>query len=470
MGKEEIIIVDDEPGMLNFLGKFLTSQDYKVTTRGNAADFLKALKSEHTKPVLAIIDYRLPDGDGIKLLQEINQLYPEIKVIMITAHGDINLAVEAMKLGACDFISKPFTGKDILLAINKFLEPLRLKKENELLRWQLQSDPNTPGVIIYESEAFSQVVTLAKRVASSSATILLQGESGTGKEVIANHIHQSDPNRAKSPFLAVNCGALTDNLLESQLFGTLRGAYTGAHEDTLGLFRAADPGTLLLDEIADTSPALQLKLLRVIETREVIPVGGTTPYSINVRIIASTNKDLKKEVEKGCFRSDLFYRLQVLTIHLPPLRQRPDDIVPLVRYFLARYTEKEGRDPIDIDPDIITTLKNYSWPGNVRELRNVVHRAVIMARGNSFDHSLLPFKTKTYSPPPTLPECNPDKHFAKQPAKLPSLNDVELDYITQVFLHTHKNRKKTAEILGISEKTLGRKLRQMTNTQHFINL
>ena len=461
MDKEEIIVVDDEPGMLNFLGKLLTSQGYKVTTWGNATDFLNALKSEYTNPVLAIIDYRLPDGNGIKLLQNISRLYPEIKSIMITAHGDIHLAVESMKLGACDFISKPFTGKEILQAINKFLEPLRLKKENELLRWQLQKGANPPA-LIYKSEAFSQVVALAKRVASSSATILLQGESGTGKEVIANHIHQSDSNRSKAPFLAVNCGALTDNLLESQLFGTLRGAYTGAHEDTLGLFRAADHGTLLLDEIADTSPALQLKLLRVIETREVTPVGGTTPYSINVRIIASTNKDLKKEVENGCFRSDLFYRLQVLTIHLPPLRQRPDDIIPLIEYFITWYTNKEGRNLLTIAPEIITTLKNYSWPGNVRELRNIVHRAVIMAPGSCFDSSLLPFKTKTPSSYSEFYKFKPGEQTENQPVKLPSLNDVELNYITEVFHHTQKNRKKTAEILGISEKTLGRKLRQLT--------
>jgi len=460
MGKEEIIIVDDEPGMLNFLGKLLTSQGYIVTTWGNAADFLNALKSEHTSPVLAIIDYRLPDDNGIKLLQKTNQLYPEMKSIMITAHGDVHLAVESMKLGACDFISKPFTGKEILLAINKFLEPLRLKKENELLRWQLQRGTNPPA-LIYQSEAFSQVVALAERVASSSATILLQGESGTGKEVIANHIHQSDPNRSKAPFLAVNCGALTDNLLESQLFGTLRGAYTGAHKDTLGLFRAADHGTLLLDEIADTSPALQLKLLRVIETREVTPVGGTTPHSINVRIIASTNKDLKKEVENGCFRSDLFYRLQVLTIHLPPLRQRPDDIIPLIEYFITWYTNKEGRNLITIDPEIIATLKEYSWQGNVRELRNVVHRAVIMAQGNRFDSSLLPFKTKTSYSGSEFRKLNPGLQTENQSVQFPSLSDVELNYITEVFYHTQKNRRKSAEILGISEKTLGRKLKQM---------
>lgn len=460
MSKEEIIIVDDEPGMQNFLSKLLTSQGYKVSSQGNAADFLQVLESGRCKPILAIIDYRLPDSNGLKLLKKTNQLYPEMKSIIITAHGDIHLAVESMKLGACDFISKPFTGREILRAINKFLEPLRLKKENELLRWQLQRGTNPPA-LIYESKAFSQVVALAERVASSSATILLQGESGTGKEVIANHIHRSDPNRSKAPFLAVNCGALADNLLESQLFGTLRGAYTGAHEDTLGLFRAADHGTLLLDEIADTSPALQLKLLRVIETREVTPVGGTTPYSINVRIIASTNKDLKNEVEDGRFREDLFYRLQVLTIHLPSLRERQNDIIPLIEYFLTWYTNKEGRGPINIDPEIIDILKSYNWPGNVRELRNVVHRAVIMAPGDCLNDTLLPFKTNATSSSTKPPELKSDISIKNQAVDFPSLNDVELSYITKVFQHTQKNRKKTAEILGISEKTLGRKLKQM---------
>ncbi|MCD6534112.1 MAG: sigma-54-dependent Fis family transcriptional regulator, partial [Deltaproteobacteria bacterium] len=349
MSKEEIIIVDDEPGMLNFLGKTLKSQGYKVTTWESGTTFLKALEDERNSPALAIIDYRLPDSDGCKLLQKLGQLYPDLKSIMITAHGDVQLAVESMKLGAHDFLTKPFTGKEILQAINKVLEPLRLKKENELLRWQLECGSNNPS-LIYKSEIFSKVVELAERVASSSATVLLTGESGTGKEVIANHIHNHDPNRSKAPFLAVNCGALADNLLESQLFGTLRGAYTGAHEDSPGLFRAADRGTLLLDEIADTSPALQLKLLRVIETREVTPVGGTISYPVDIRIIAATNKNLEEEVASERFRSDLFYRLQVFTIDLPPLRDRIDDIIPLVEYFLSWYTSKEGRAPISIAP------------------------------------------------------------------------------------------------------------------------
>ena len=460
MSKEEIIIVDDEPGMLNFLGKILQSQGYKVTTWGSAAAFFEALKDDRNNPVLAIIDYRLPDSDGCKILQTLSRLSPDLQSIMITAHGDVQLAVESMKLGAHDFLTKPFTGKEILQAINKVLEPLRLKKENELLRWQLESGSNNPS-LIYKSEIFSKVVGLAERVASSSATVLLTGESGTGKEVVANHIHNHDPNRSKAPFLAVNCGALADNLLESQLFGTLRGAYTGAHEDSPGLFRAADQGTLLLDEIADTSPALQLKLLRVIETREVTPVGGTTSYPVDIRIIAATNKNLEEEVASGRFRSDLFYRLQVFTIDLPPLRERIDDIIPLIEYFLSWYTSKEGRAPICIALEIVPILKAYNWPGNIRELRNLVHRAVILAPENCFDRSLLPFSQKSFSAFSELPEPGNGSLSENESDFLPSLNEVELKHIAKVYEHLQQNRKKTAEVLGVSEKTLGRKLKQM---------
>ncbi len=457
MIKEEIIIVDDEAGMRNFLSKLLISQGYKVTTWGSAAAFLEALKEKNNRPVLAIIDYRLPDSDGSQLLQQLVPSYPDLKSIIITAYGDVQLAVETMKLGADDFLAKPFSGAEILQAVNKVLEPLRLKKENELLRWQLEAGAQTPS-LIYKSKVFANTIALAKRVASSSATVLLTGESGTGKEVIAAHIHKHDPSRSQAPFLAINCGALTDNLLESQLFGTTKGAYTGAEKDTPGLFRAADQGTLLLDEIADTSPALQLKLLRVLEAREVTPVGSTQSYAVDVRIIAATNKDLKKEVAAGRFRNDLYYRLQVFTIDLPPLRQRPDDIIPLVEYFLAWYTVREGHCPIKIDPEIIPVLETYCWPGNVRELRNLVHRAVILAQGDRFDSSLLPFFTNT-SGPATEPQ---NSHDNKNPAdRLASLNEIELEYISKVYEQLQHDRKKTAEVLGVSEKTLGRKLKQL---------
>lgn len=463
MIKEEIIIVDDEAGMRNFLSKLLISQGYKVTAWGSAAAFLEALKEKSNSPTLAIIDYRLPDSDGSQLLQQLTPRYPDLKSIIITAYGDVQLAVETMKLGADDFLAKPFSGAEILQAVNKVLEPLRLKKENELLRWQLESGAKTPS-LIYKSEIFSNTIALAERVASSSATVLLTGESGTGKEVIAAHIHKHDPTRSQAPFLAINCGALADNLLESQLFGTLRGAYTGADKDTPGLFRAADHGTLLLDEIADTPAALQLKLLRVLETREVTPVGGTKPYPVDVRIIAATNKNLKTEVEAGRFRDDLFYRLQVFTIELPPLRLRVDDIIPLVEYFLAWYTAREGHCPIKIDPEIVSTLKSYSWPGNVRELRNLVHRAVILAQGSRFDSSLLPFNTSVFPPSSKLKK---DFEPVNRSILLTSLNEVELEHISKVYEHLRQDRKKTAEILGVSEKTLGRKLKQLRERNNF---
>ncbi|MBN2808023.1 MAG: sigma-54-dependent Fis family transcriptional regulator [Deltaproteobacteria bacterium] len=457
MIKEEIIIVDDEAGMLNFLSKLLISQGYRVSAWDSAATFLEALKEKFCNPVLAIIDYRLPDSDGSQLLQQLSHLYPDLKIIIITAYGDVQLAVETMKLGAHDFLAKPFSGQEILQAVNKVLEPLRLKKENELLRLQLATSAGNPG-LIGASENFAKAVALAERVAGSSATVLLTGESGTGKEVIAAHIHKHDPRRAQAPFLAINCGALTDNLLESQLFGTVRGAFTGAEKDTQGLFRAADQGTLLLDEIADTSAALQLKLLRVLEAREVIPVGGTRPYPIDVRIIAATNKNLQAEVAAGRFREDLFYRLQVFTIELPPLRHRVDDIIPLVEYFLAWYSAREGRQTLRIDPAIIPILKTYSWPGNVRELRNLVHRAVILAQENLFDASLLPFSPlpfATYNEPASASER------PGQSPLLPSLSEVELEHIRKIYNLLEQDRKKTSEVLGISEKTLGRKLKQL---------
>ena len=457
MIKEEIIIVDDETGMLNFLSKLLISKGYKVTAWPSATTFLEALKDKKNHPTLAIIDYRLPDSDGSQLLQQLAPLYPDLKSIIITAYGDVQLAVETIKLGADDFLAKPFSGPEILQAVNKVLEPLRLKKENELLRWQLEVGSNSPALIC-KSALFSNTVALAEKVASSSATVLLTGESGTGKEVIAGYIHKHDPNRAKAPFLAINCGALADNLLESQLFGSLRGAYTGSDKDTPGLFRAADHGTLLLDEIADTSAALQLKLLRVLETQEITPVGGTKPCKIDVRIIAATNKDLQTEVEAGHFREDLFYRLQVFTIELPPLRQRVDDIIPLVKYFLAWYAAREGHCPISIAPEITPILKAYNWPGNVRELRNLVHRAVILAQGNLFNASLLPFNPKPPAPSPHHQENLESKH---KNTFLASLHEIELEHISKVYNHLQKDRKKCAQVLGISEKTLGRKLKQL---------
>jgi len=458
MTKEKIIIVDDEKGMLNFLSKLLTSQGYTVKTCTTGKSFLQDLDNEKQNFSLAIIDYSLPDTNGTLLLQKISALQADIKSIIITAYGDVHLAVETMKLGATDFLAKPFTGSEIIQAVERCLEPARLREENKKLRWQLAARKEK-SCLVYTSRAFAEVINMAATVASSSATVLLTGESGTGKEIVANYIHQHSDSRSQNPFITINCGTLTDNLLESQLFGSLRGSYTGAHSDSPGYFQAADGGTILLDEIADTSPSLQLKLLRVLETKEITPVGGTKPIKIDVRIIAATNKNLEQEVEAGRFRRDLFYRLQVFTIDIPPLRQRIDDIEPLVEYFLTYYTAREGLHKITVSTQVINIMQSYPWPGNVRELRNLVHRAVILAPNGHFGTDLLPFNTLDHG----LSEAETARKSEGKNVFFRSLAEVELNYINKVWHHVNKDRKKASKILGISEKTLGRKLKKITD-------
>ncbi len=458
MMKEKIIVVDDEKGMLNFISKLLASKGYTVKACLTGKTFIDSLQDKNQNFSLAIIDYRLPDTNGALLLQKIAALQMDIKTIMITAYGDIHLAVETMKLGAVDFLTKPFTGKEIIQAVERSLEPKRLKEENEKLRWQLAARKEK-SCLVYTSQSFANVIRMAETVAPSSATVLLTGESGTGKELVANYIHEHSGSRSQKPFVAINCGALTDNLLESQLFGNLRGAFTGAYSNAPGFFLAASGGTLLLDEIADTSPAMQLKLLRVLEAKEITPVGGTKPIKVDVRIIAATNKDLEQEVEAGRFRRDLFYRLQVFTINLPPLRQRIEDIAPLVEYFITYYSTKEGVQKITVPPQIMDILQTYPWPGNVRELRNLIHRAVILAQNGCFEIDFLPPNIR----PPNIPQM--DREIESQGEEgdgfFRPLEEIELDYIVKVWNHVNRNRLKASEILGISEKTLGRKLKKI---------
>lgn len=442
--------------MLNFLSKFLSARDYAVTTCTTAADFLAILSRTENLPDLAIVDYRLSDGDGSQLLMEMARHYPGIKTIIITAYGDVQTAVACMKMGAADFLSKPFSSEDILQTIDRTLEPVRLKRENELLRRKLeigQDDHN----LVYRSAAFARVVELADKVAQTSAAVLLTGETGVGKEIVAQYIHRRDPRRSGAPFLTVNCGALNDNLLEAQLFGVVRGAFTGAYQDTPGLFRTVNHGTLLLDEIADASPAVQLKLLRTLENGEITPVGGAKPYHVDVRIIAATHKDLRRCMETDLFRKDLFYRLQVFPIDIPPLRERPADVMPLVEHYLAWYALREGCQPLKLSGDVIPILESYAWPGNVRELRNLVHRAVIIATDGIFSSRLLPFDVaSSLTARPATDAPGMDKKEDKEQPPSFSLEEVESQHIARVLAHFKQNRKKAASSLGISEKTLSR--------------
>ncbi len=452
MYKEKIIIVDDEEGMLHYLSKLLRSHGYRVETCNNGKTLMEWFASGSGDADLAIIDYRLPDSNGMQLMAELAKLRPQVKTVIITAYGDIKIAVQAMKQGAADFLAKPFSGDKIIETIEKVFQPVRLLRENRFLRQRLAAHEKDPG-LVFQSQEFSEVIAMADKVATTSATVLLTGESGTGKEVVARYIHQHSHSE-HSPFLAVNCGALTESLFESQLFGTLQGAYTGALKNREGLFAAAGGGTILLDEIADISPNLQQKLLRVIETKEIIPLGGTKPLKVDVRIIAATNKNLVADVSAGRFREDLFYRLQVFNINIPPLRQRPHDIMPLVSHFLAYYAERENRPFLQVMPEVEEALLTHSWPGNVRELRNLVHRAVILANDEYFSSKLLPFNLETREPA---------DFDLKNDFFLP-LSEVELRYIAKVYRTVKGDRGKTSRILGISSKTLNRKLQRIESS------
>jgi len=337
---------------------------------------------------VVLTDMKMPKMSGIELLEELKRLYPDIPVIIMTAYGTVEKAVEAMKKGAFDYILKPFKNEEILVTIAKALEHRHLLLKNRLLSQDLDKKYGLPN-IVGESRAIQETLALVKRVAGSKATVLISGESGTGKELIARAIHQLSP-RSHKTFISVNCAALTESLLESELFGHERGAFTHAVAMRKGRFELANGGTLFLDEVGEMSPALQVKLLRVLQEMEFERVGGTRTIKVDVRVVAATNKDLKEEVEAGRFREDLFYRLNVVHLHIPPLRQRPEDIPLLAAHFLKKFAAENVRGEVRLSPEALKLLLQYSWPGNVRELENVMERAVILCSDNVITENDLP--------------------------------------------------------------------------------
>jgi len=377
----KLLIVDDERSMRDFLAILLKKEGHDVVAASDGADAVKAVQSEIFD--LVITDMRMPGVDGMGVLKAVKELSPETAVIMITAFATAEAAVEAMKAGASDYIIKPFKVDELKLIINNTLEKRSLKKENILLRREIASKAGFDN-FIGKSPDMERVFDLIRQVAQSSSTVLITGESGTGKELVAKAIHYNSP-RKNGPYVTVNCGALPETLLESELFGYMKGAFTGAAANKQGLFEAADGGTLFLDEISATTPALQVKLLRVLQEREFMRVGGTAKIRVDVHIIAASNKDLALEVDKGMFRQDLFYRLNVIPISLPPLRDRKEDIPLLVDFFLKQIFKKTDGPKVDktIAPDALKHLMSYSWPGNVRELQNMIERLVIMSPGDT---------------------------------------------------------------------------------------
>ncbi|WP_449246887.1 sigma-54-dependent transcriptional regulator [Desulfarculus baarsii] len=369
-----ILVVDDEKNYLVVLEALLRGEGYDVRTADNGQAALRL--ADEDEPDLVITDMKMPRMSGIELIQALRVDHPDLPVIVMTAYGTVENAVEAMKLGATDYIIKPFENRELLLTTEKTLRMRRLMTQNRLLREELAGY----GEIIGQSKPMRQVFALVDKVADAKATVLITGESGTGKELIARALH-SRSSRAEEPFVAVNCMAITETLLESELFGHERGSFTGATERRKGRFELAHRGTLFLDEIGEISPTTQVKLLRVLQERTFERVGGNQPIAVDVRIVAATNRDLGAMVKKGAFREDLFYRLNVVRLDMPPLRERTDDLPLLVAHFVKKYAAEVGRQPPTVSAEAMQALYRHPWPGNVRELENALERAVILAGG-----------------------------------------------------------------------------------------
>ncbi|MFQ5640775.1 MAG: sigma-54-dependent transcriptional regulator, partial [bacterium] len=378
MQTKSILIVDDETSVRDSLQKVLSKEGYvtKVASSGNEA--MKIFSKRHIDIVLS--DLMMQNGDGFELLRAIKQKYPHAEVILLTGYGTIEKAVEAMKEGAYDFITKPFKKAVILNAIERAIERQNLTEENKYLKIQLTKTTDFPQ-IVGKSRALQDVMDMVERVAPLVSTVLITGASGTGKELIARALHQKSP-RANRRFVPINCAAIPENLIESELFGHVRGSFTGAMRDKEGLFKVAHGGTIFLDEIVSVPLNLQVKLLRAIEQKEILPVGSTKPETIDIRIIAATNKNLTSEVEKGHFREDLYYRLNVVGITIPPLKERVADIAELVNYFIKNYNAQLNKQIKEVDERVMNAMMRYEWKGNVRELENAIERAMILCDSN----------------------------------------------------------------------------------------
>ncbi len=443
-----IIICDDEEGMRKYLSKMLGGWGYQVATYASPLDMLSVLKDAETPGDLLLLDIKMPELDGIETLRRVKERRPEMPVIMMTGHGTIESAVEAMKLGSYDFLTKPFPQEKLSALVRNALEQKRLREENRQLKQELQ-ERQLPNAPVFVSRRFGEVYQLALRVAESHSSVLILGESGTGKELIAGAIHYHSP-RAQNRFVAINCAALSETLLESQLFGHIKGAFTGAVQAQKGLLDEADGGTLFLDEVGDISAALQVKLLRVLQEGEFIPVGATRTQNVDVRFLAATNKDLEKEVAAGNFREDLYYRLNVIALNLPPLRERPDDIEPLASHFLAKSAAKTGHQVSRFSATALEAMRKYPWPGNVRELENVVERGVILSRGDEIGLDALPLKLSEPGQTPEDLESGP----------VMSLREAERIQVIRGLRHTRWNKSRTSELLGVTRKTLDRKIKE----------
>jgi two-component system response regulator AtoC len=444
-----ILIVDDDEALRESLALVLSAEDYEVLAAPDGASALALLDKGPVDAVLC--DLRMPGVDGLELLPQLARRLPGATLILMSAHGGPDLAIEAMQRGAYDYLAKPFTPSEALLTLRKAWERERLRRENALLRRDVQRVMGDRPIVA-ASDVMIEVLELVERAAEFKSTVLLTGESGTGKEVLARAIHAQSPRRG-SAFVAVNCAAIPENLLESELFGHARGAFTGADRTRRGLFVEADGGTLFLDEIAELTPPLQAKLLRALQEEEVRPVGDSKPRKVDVRVLAATARDVERDVEAGRFREDLFYRLNVLRVRVPPLRERRQDIPLLVDHCLSRFAAALGKPMREVTEETLEKLVAYPWPGNVRELENVIERAVILARSDRISVRELPPNVLASD---ALPAGEESPDFSLRAAR----RQCETEVIERALAATGGNRTHAARLLGISHRALLYKLKE----------
>lgn len=440
-----ILIAEDEEITLKHLSYALKQEGYIVAGEKDGLKAWERIEKEHFDILIA--DIKMPGMDGITLLEKVKDKYPEIEVIIITGFGSIHSAVEAMKKGAVDYITKPFNIDELILKINKIREKKSLEKEITVLKFSLGLDKKLPFTFIAKSRVMRRVVDLIQSITSSDCNVLLTGESGTGKGLVAKLIHHTGLRRDK-PFLGVNCAVFTEELLASELFGHEKGAFTGAVASKQGLLEVANNGTLFLDEISGMPPALQAKLLKAIEDQEFLRVGGIRPIRVDVRFIAATNQNINTLVSDGKFREDLYYRLNVMEVYIPPLRERKEDIIPLSKYFLEKHSKKAGKEIDGFTKDAMDILISYSFPGNVRELENIIERAVILEKASQIKPESLPHPIKLF------------QIETIHPGSIKTIEEINREYAIKVLEYVDNNRSKAAEILGISRTSLWRILKK----------